>query len=327
MQRRMFIESVASIVASAYSLVSHASNKYFPTKSIKIIVGSAPGALTDVASRIYSEKITTKFGSHVLVENVAGASSTIAINKFLKSEADGHTLLAVANTVFTYPYLSDKATYKPAKDFLPVAELARGPAMFAINSQLNKKTLNEFIEEAKNKKQKLSYASGGMGTTSHLPMEMFQKDAGIELLHVPYKGVASAVVDVVGGRVDSMMGTPASMLSALKSGQLRALAVTSEERINEFPDVPTFKELGFSNVTYTIFIALVAPSSITPEVREKIASLFNGVKDDKHLLSSLQRLGQNVDIQMNDLNRLDKFLFEDEAKYAKLIKEKNIRVD
>lgn len=166
-----------------------------------------------------------------------------------------------------------------------------------------------------------------MGTTSHLPMEMFQKDAGIELLHVPYKGVASAVVDVVGGRVDSMMGTPASMLSALKSGQLRALAVTSEERINEFPDVPTFKELGFSNVTYTIFIALVAPSSITPEVREKIASLFNGVKDDKHLLSSLQRLGQNVDIQMNDLNRLDKFLFEDEAKYAKLIKEKNIRVD
>lgn len=323
MQRRYFL----GVLASAYAWMAHASNKNYPQKSIKIIVGSTAGALTDVASRVYAERITGKFGVPVVVENIAGASSTIAINSFLKTEPDGYTLLAVANTVYTFPHLSEKAKYSPIKDFVPVAELARGPGVLVVNGQSPHKTLVDFIAAAKKKPSGLSYASGGMGTTSHLPMEMFQKEAKVELLHVPYKGVAPAVIDLIGGRVDSMMGTPTSMLSALKNGQIRPLAITSEERSAEFPDIPTFKELGFPQVTYIIYISLVTRAGISKDMRVDIATTFNAVKNDPALLANLSKLGQEVDLKMNDLNALDIFLLEDEAKYAKLIKENNIRME
>lgn len=323
MQRRFFL----GVLASAYALAAHASNKSYPQKSVKIIVGSTPGALTDVASRVYAEKITGKFGVPVVVENIAGASSTIAINSFLKTEPDGYTLLAVANTVYTFPHLNEKASYSPIKDFVPVAELARGPGVLVVNGKSPHNTLAEFIAAAKKNSSGLSYASGGMGTTSHLPMEMFQKEAEVELLHVPYKGVAPAVIDLIGGRVDSMMGTPTSMLAALKSGQIRPLAITSEERSAEFPDIPTFKELGFPKVTYIIYISLVARAGISKDMRNDIAATFNAVKNDPALLSNLSKLGQEVDLKMNDMKALDKFLLEDEAKYAKLIKENNIRME
>ena len=325
MERRSFLSLIAS--SSLCTLPAFSASMDYPNKSIKIIVGSSPGALSDVAARIYAEKITSKLGKPVIVENIAGASSTIAINSFLKAEKDGHTLLVVANTVFTYPYLSSKVNYTPTKDFLPVAELARGPGMFVMSSKLPYKNLKDFVEAAKNKPAQLSYASGGVGTTSHLPMEMFQQESGLELLHIPYKGIAPAVIDVIGGRVDTMMGTPTSMLSALKNGQLRPLAVTSEERVAEFPDVPTFKELGYPNVSYTIFIALVAPQGISPELRKAIAETFNAEKENKELISNLAKLGQYVDPSMNDLNSLDRFIFGDSEKYAKLIKQKNIRLD
>jgi len=325
MERRHFLSFIAS--SSLCTLPAFSTPLNYPHKPIKIIVGSSPGALSDVAARVYAEKITTRLGKPVIVENIAGASSTIAINSFLKSEKDGHTLLVVANTVFTYPYLSSKVNYKPTQDFLPVAELARGPGMFVINSNLPYKNLKEFVDVAKNNPTQLSYASGGVGTTSHLPMEMFQQESGLELLHIPYKGIAPAVIDVIGGRVDTMMGTPTSMLSALKNGQLRPLAVTSEERVAEFPDVPTFKELGYPNVSYTIFIALVAPKGISSELRQAIAATFNAEKENKELVGSLAKLGQHVDHSMNDLQSLDLFIFGDSEKYAQLIKQKNIRLD
>lgn len=325
MKRRYFLSLLASSTICTFPAFS-APIKY-PSKAIKIIVGSSPGALSDVAARIYAEKITSRLGSPVIVENIAGASSTIAINNFLKSDNDGHTLLVVANTVFTYPYLSNKVNYKPSEDFLPVAELARGPGMFVINSKLPYKTLKEFIDAAKKNPVQVSYASGGLGTTSHLPMEMFQQESGLELLHIPYKGISPAVIDVIGGRVDSMMGTPTSMLSALKNGQLRPLAVTSEERVAEFPDVPTFKELGYPNTSYTIFIALVAPKGTSPELRQAVADVFNNEKSNQQLIGSLAKLGQGVDHRMNELKELDKFIYGDSEKYAQLIKNKNIRLD
>ena len=325
MKRRYLLSLLASSSLCAFPSISGSLN--YPNKAIKIIVGSSPGALSDVAARIYAEKVTTRIGKPVIVENIAGASSTIAINNFLKSENDGHTLLVVANTVFTYPYLTDKVNYQPEKDFAPVAELARGPGMLVIDSKLPYKNLNDFVEAAKKAPTQLSYASGGLGTTSHLPMEMFQQESGIEILHIPYKGIAPAVIDVIGGRVDSMMGTPTSMLSALQSGQLRPLAVTSESRLPEFPDVPTFKEMGYPNVSYTIFIALVAHKNIAPDLRQAIAAIFNKEKYDKELISNLSKLGQGVDHSMNDLGALDDFIFKDSEKYAKLIKEKNIRLN
>lgn len=323
MQRRFFLGAVAS----ACVWPAQASNTIYPSKNIRIIVGSTAGALTDAASRVYAEKITGKFGVPVVIENIAGASSTIAINSFLKTEPDGYTLLAVANTVYTFPHLTSKASYSPTKDFIPVAELARGPGILVVNSQSPYKTLADFVAAAKKQSSGLSYASGGMGTTSHLPMEMFQKEAKVELLHVPYKGVAPAVIDLIGGRVDSMMGTPTSMLSGLKSGQIHPLAITSEERSAEFPDIPTFKELGFPQVTYIIYISLVARAGISKKMRADIAATFNAVKNDPALLANLSKLGQGVDLKMNDLEALDRFLLEDEAKYAKLIKENNIRME
>ena len=325
MQRRYFISLIASSVLFSGAALSESES--YPNKTIRIIVGSTAGALSDVAARIYSEKITTRLGKPVVVENIAGASSTIAINNFLKSENDGYTLLVVANTVFTYPYLTKKVSYQPTKDFVPVAELARGPGMLVINSKSPHKNLKDFVAAAKKNPTQVSYASGGLGTTSHLPMEMFQQESGIELLHIPYKGISPAVIDVIGGRVDSMMGTPTSMLSALKNGQLHPLAVTSEVRLPEFPDVPTFKELGYPNVSYTIFIALVAPKGISPALRQTISEMFNAAKEDNELITNLSKLGQGVDRSMNDLKSLEKFIFGDSEKYAQIIKDKNIQID
>lgn len=323
MQRRTFILGAIS----AYPVVTFSQQQKFPSKPIKILVGSTPGALTDVATRLYADRVGKTFGEPIIVENVSGASSTMAVRQLLKSPADGYTLMTIANTVYTLPYLNEKYKYSPDKDFVTVAELARGPGMLVVNANSPYKTLKDLVSNAKKSPSSISYASGGKGTTSHLPMEMFQNEANIELLHISYKGVAPAVIDVIGGRVDAMLGTPTSMLSALKAGQLRPLAITSEERSEEFPDVPTFKELGYPKATYIIFIALVAPAGIPKKIKEELTLTFNNSKHDPIINSQIKKLGQMIDMRMNDINALNKFISDEEHRYAKLIKEENLKIE
>lgn len=327
MQRRNFTQLVAGLCSSGIVSPILANAPNYPNKTIKIIVGSTPGALTDVATRLYAEKVAKILEQTVVVENISGASSIIATKNLLKADADGYTLLTVANTAFTLPYLSPKANYSPSRDFTPIAELSRGPAILVVSGNSPYRTLQDLVRMARKKPNAVTYASGGVGTTSHLPMEMLQREAKMELLHVPYKGIAPAVVDLIGGRIDAMMGTPTSMLAPLRSGQLRALAITAEERLEEFPSIPTFKEEGFENLSYSIFIALVGPAGMPDDVRKKIAKAFDAAKRDKSVTKQLSQLGQSLDPRMSDLRQFEKFLFEDEAKYARLIQENGIKID
>lgn len=328
MQRRDFSRNLALMASTAFFPIwALSKNTDYPIKPVKVIVGSSAGALTDLATRLYGEKLTNILNQSFVVENLPGASSIIATKNLIKSSNDGYTLLTIANTVFTLPYLSKKADYKPSKDFTIIAELARGPGMLVVNAKSKYHSLKDLIEDARKRPEQVSYASGGMGTTSHLPMEMFQSEANIKMLHIPYKGIAPGVVDLLGGRVDALMGTPTSMLSAIKAGNLRPLAITSENRVEEFPNVPTFKELGYPQATYMIFISLVGPANIPQEVVEKLAKAINEVKKDPAVINKLKELGQSIDPQMSDINNLKKFLFEDETKYANLIIQKNIQID
>lgn len=326
MKRRGLIKCIAGLALGATAFGAGAQQATFPSKPIRIIVGSAPGALLDVASRLYSDPMSQFLKQPVLVENMSGASSTLATRNVAKAPADGYMLLAGANTIVTIPHLVKDAGYDTAKDFVGVGEMARSPGMLVVGGSSPYKSVADLVAAAKKSPGAIPYGSGGQGTTSHLPMEMFMRQAGISMIHVPYKGVAAAVPDVISARVAGLMGTATSFVGPLKAGQLRAIAVTSDTRNSKFPDIPTFKELGYADATFSIFVGLMAPAGISKAVRARLGDSMEAARANRVLRERLEGIGQEIS-DVRTPEQFHAFLLEEEAKYAKLIKEANITAE
>ena len=242
----------------------------YPAKAIKIIVPFPPGGTTDALARILSQRMTAAWGQPVLVENRPGAGSTLGADMVAKSPADGYTLLmgAAHHTIAQSVYA--KLPYHFGRDFAPVSVIAVVPNMVVVNAAVPARTIEEFVALAKAQPGKLNYGTAGAGTAHHLIGEMFKLQAGVDLQHIPYKGSAPAVSDLVGGQIQLMFDTVTSGLPQVKAGKTRALAVTTAKRSSALPDVPTLSETVLPGFDVGTWFGILAPAGTPPVVIEKI---------------------------------------------------------
>ena len=256
-----FVLGVAALAASAQS---------WPTKPIRLVVPFPPGSATDTIARAFGGAVSQSLGQPVLVENKAGAGQIIGMQALLRAEPDGHTLVmgSVGPNAANYS-IYPKLPYAPG-DFAPVAQVVSMPNVLLVNPSVPATTLAEFVALAKSKPGGLVLGSSGTATSGHLAAEMLKMRAGIDLVHVPYKGAAPALTDLVGGQVQVMVDNLITALPQVRAGRLRALAVTSAQRVPELPNVPTIAESGYPGFEVTVWVGLLAPAKTPPAVVSKL---------------------------------------------------------
>ena len=282
--------AVLGLVALSAFMPEGGAQAQYPDKTIKIIVGFPAGGPPDLTARLLAEKFQTSMGKPVIVENVVGAGGNIASARIAKSEPDGYTLfLGFVGTHGMNPALYKKLPYDPVKDFAPISLLNITPLVLVANPEFPAKSIPELIELAKAHPAEYSYASSGNGTPIHLAGELFKSMAGVDLVHVPYKGAAPALVDVIGGHIPLMFDNLPPSLEHIRSGKLRALGVTTAERAPSLPELPTVAETlpGFEIYSWN---ALFAPAGTPPEVIARLNQAALAALADPEVAAKLQDL-------------------------------------
>jgi tripartite-type tricarboxylate transporter receptor subunit TctC len=255
----------------ALSAVGLPAVAQYPAKPVKLIVPFPPGGPTDVVGRVIAQQLTQTLGQPVVVENRAGASGTMGVEAAAKSPPDGYTLaLGTTGTLASAPGLYANLGYDPLKSFSPISLLIRAPFLVVVHASVPAASLRELIEFAKSKPGQLHFGSGGNGHPLHIAGEMFKDAAGVELVHVPYKGTGPVVVDLLAGRTQIIFEQPAALLAHIRGGKLRALAVAAGQRISQLPDVPTASEAGLPGYEVSVWFGLVAPRGIPAEVTKRL---------------------------------------------------------
>lgn len=266
--------TLVGLSAALSVTASHAQATTYPTKPVKIVVPFAPGGGSDFMARLLSKQLTEKLGQPVIIENRPGAGGNLGADIALKAPPDGYTLLLAAASYTVNPSVY-KLSFDSVKDITPIAQLARGPFIIAINPKLPVKTLKELVDYAKKDASKLTYASAGNGSITHLVTEYFLDIAGVDIVHAAYKGTSPALTDTISGNTQLVFGTVASTLPFVKSGQLRALAVSTPKRLGALPDVPTAAEAGYPAFQVTNWHGLVGPKGIPADIADKINKAVN----------------------------------------------------
>ncbi len=264
--------ALAPLFAAAQAGNSPSAPQY-PTRPIKLVVPVPPGGAADFIARTIAPKLSASLGQPVVVENRAGASGTIASDFVAKSAPDGYTLLQ--NSITTHgigPHLSVKLPYDPMKDLVPVTMLAQLPLIMAVNAGTGWRSVQDLITEARRQPGKITFASSGKGGAPHLSGELFRLVAGVDLLHVPYKGSGPAVTDLVGGQVQIMFDGAPSLIAHVQSGKLRVLAAASATRNALVPDAPTFRELGLQGVEVALWYGVMVPATTPAPIIERLAA-------------------------------------------------------
>src|SRR5215470_10819666 len=258
-----------------------ASAQAYPAKTIYLVAGTAPGGITDTLARLSAEGLSARLGRPVVVENKAGATGNLAIEHVAKSPADGYTLLLVAggNVVIT-PFLYAALPFDRLNDIVPVFNVAGAPQLLVVPGALPVKDLAGFIALARASPGKLNYASAGPGSTTHLAADHFARLAGVELVHVPYKGVGPALADLLAGRVQMLSVGLQPVQAHLKSGTLRALAAASKTRLAAAPDVPTSAEAGLPGWEMTTWFGIFAPKGTSSAVVQAVNAGMQAVIDE-----------------------------------------------
>lgn len=318
------LKSVGAIALLCGLLATNAIAQY-PNKPIRVLVPIPPGGGPDVIGRMIAPKLAEALGQPIVIENRVGGNGTVAADAVVKSAPDGYTLLfGMDSLVAINPHVYSKMPFDPLKDLAPVASLVSNGFFLAINPQLQVHTLAEFIEHARRANPPLPYASGGNGSQHHLTMERLKQRAGVDLVHVPYKGGAPATMATVSGETMAMMsGT--SNATQIRAGKLRALAYTGPKRSKILPDVPTIAEL-YPGFEMTQWYGVFGPVGIAEPVLAKIRGEIANVLRLPEIRDKLQATG-GVETWISSPEEFASAIRADHAKYAKLVKEVGIRVD
>ena len=260
---------LATFALSLFSFAVLAEN--YPSRPVKVIVPFGPGGTADTLGRLVAGKLSEQLKESFVIENKGGAGGVVGSELVAKLPGDGYTLVVsgIASHVIA-PLLPGGTPYDPLKDFTHIALFGGPPAVFAVNPNVPAKTLKEFVQLAKDKPGALSYGSPGAGTQGQLVAELFKREAGIEMLHVPYKGAAAAVTDLMGGQITAVSTTLSTASGQIKSGRARALALSSATRLPDYPDIPTFVEQGFPNIIGTVWFSLSGPPGMPQEIVDKL---------------------------------------------------------
>jgi tripartite-type tricarboxylate transporter receptor subunit TctC len=245
----------------------------YPDRTIRVIVAFPPGGPSDIVARLMAEKLTEALGKPAVVENVSGASGNIGTERVAKSVPDGHTLLISApGPLVVNPSLYQKVPFDPIRDFAPISQLCYTPNVLVVNNEVPVKSVQELIALARKNPGHLSFASGGAGTSNHLAAELFKFMAGINLQHVPYRGVSVSVPDIIGGRIPVAFLSLPTALPLARDGKLRALAVGTPTRWPAAPEIPTMIEAGVPGFTSTVWHSFLAPAGTPPAILERLHS-------------------------------------------------------
>lgn len=296
----------------------------FPDKPIRMVVPYSAGGGADNTARVVAQKMGEILGQTVIIDNKPGAGGVIGADVVAKAARDGYTVLYDASA-FAVNGALRKLPFDPAGDFIPISLVATAPQILVVAANAPYKTVADFIASAKKSPGKLTYASAGAGTGSHLAAEMFNEQARIELLHVPYKGGAPALTDVMGGQVASYFGNTASTLQYVTGGKLRALAVTSKTRMKALPDTPTLAESGMPSYEVLEWNGVFLPKGTAPDRVQAIASAVQKAAADPGVRARLQQAG--LDPVGNTPQAFRDFLQTESARWQALVKTRGIRVE
>ena len=316
---------LAMAAASALALGTAAQAQEFPDRPVTLVVPFAAGGSTDVVARIIGQKMADDLGQQVVVENVAGAGGNLGADRVARAEADGYTILM--GTVATHalnPLILKTKPYDPEKDFAPVSLLVLVPNVLVVNPELPAKNVAELVALLKAAPEQYSYASSGNGTPLHLSGELFKKMAGVSIQHVPYKGAGPALNDVIGNQVPIMFDNLPSSSGHIKSGTLRALAVTTKERAPSFPDVPTIAETVPGYETYT-WNALFAPAGTPKEAIDRLNAAAKKALADPTVAEKMKDF--SATIVASTPEELATHVTAELAKWGPVVKDANVQLD
>jgi len=313
-------------IVSALALLTPAAAQQYPARIVKLVVPQTPGGATDVFARKIGQALSEKWGQPVVVENRAGAGGVVGTDVVAKSMADGYTLLVTyAGSQAINPSLYPKIPFDSVKDFQTIATLASTPFVLIVNPKLPAKDLAEFIALARAKPDALTYASSGNGSVNHLLGEMVKTDAGIKMLHVPYRGVAPAITDVIGGQVDSAFSSVPSVLQMVRAGSVRALAVSSAQRVSAAPDIPTIAESGFPGFDVNPWWGILAPAGIDLAIVRKINQDVGEILRTRDMIDFLA--AQGAEPMIASPEEFLKILEADVVKWARVVKSAGVTLN
>lgn len=324
MQRRTLIASLGAATLTAHSALR--AQGAYPQKPLTLVVPSAPGGTTDFTARLIADGLSRALGQPVIVDNKAGAAGNIGNQFVAKAKPDGYTLLvAYSGYQVGNPHLFSNAGWDPIKDFTPVAMLTRAPQVVAISASQKANTLAELVAFAKANPGRLNYASSGNGSIQHIAGELFKQITGTFITHIPYRGAGPAVQDLIGGQVDMFITTPASVVQHVKSGKLKALAVSSNTRLAALPQVPTAVEAGLKGFTLDSWFALYGPAGMPAEVVQRLSNEIDKILAMPDIKRRAEDAGTSVE-QMSAV-QLGEYTRKELDHWGKVIKSSRITAE
>jgi tripartite-type tricarboxylate transporter receptor subunit TctC len=314
---------IAIVVLLALSFSAEAQT--YPAKPIRIVVPFAPGGGADIIARILGQKMTESWGQQVVVDNRAGASGNIGAELVAKSAPDGYTLLMASSALAINPSVYKSVPYDALKDFAPITQPGLLPNILVVHPSLPVKTVKDLVALSKSRPGQLSYASAGAGTGTHLAAEMFKLMAGVNMVHVPYKGGGALISDLLGGHVVLTFATLPSVMPYIKAGRLRPIAMTTSKRWPGLPGVPTIAESGFAGFEISTWIGLLAPAGSPREAINKLHGEVVRILKLPDVRGRFEELG--IEPVGDTPEQFAQYIKGELAKYAKIAKQSGARVD
>ena len=295
----------------------------FPNQPIKIVVGFSPGGVPDIAARIIGQQMSENWKQPVVVENKLGAGSNIAAQLVANAPSDGYTLLSISSAFAISPAIYSSLAFDPVKDFSGITLTATGPALVLISPNLKVNTMKELIDYAAKNPGKVTYSSAGIGSGSHFAAELIQAKAGLELLHIPTKGIPDGITEVMSGRVDFFISPYASAINLVKTGKVRAIAITSTKRFKDLPNLPTVSESGIPGYKWEFWYGLVAPAKTPKPILQKIASEVKRILELPSVKERFDELGTTA--VSSTPEQFDKLIAAEIIEFARLAKLSGIK--
>jgi tripartite-type tricarboxylate transporter receptor subunit TctC len=299
----------------------------FPSRPLKLVVPYAAGGPTDILGRAVAEFLTRELKQTVVVENKPGAQGAIGADAVARSEPDGYTLFVAAGSIIVQnPLLNKKLTYDPVKDFRMLSLMADVPVVMEVNPSVPVKSVAEFVDYAKKNPGTLNFGSAGTGGSLHLAGEMFKYASGVQMTHVPYRGTAPALTDLLAGQIQVMFDTLSTSLPHIRAGSLRPLAVGSRERIKDLPDVPSVAESGFPDYRVSVWYGVAAPARLPDALAATLKASLDRALGDPAFRESIEKIGYVVH-QPRDTTAIAKYIDEDRALWTQVISAQKISLD
>ncbi len=322
----MKLKMKSLLLAPLFALsVSAALGQAYPNKPVRIIVPFAPGGFTDVVARILGQKLSAAMGQQFVIENKAGAGSTIGSDFVAKAAPDGYTLLMVSSTHVISPWIYKSLPYDPIKSFTVVGKLVDSPYVLLVNPKVPARNVKEFIALAKAAPDTIHYASSGNGSSQHLMGGLFVALTGAPLKHVPYRGSSGAAQDLVAGVVESSFAGVPNALAQVPQGRLRALAVTTAKRAPQLPDVPTMQEAGVAGYDASVWLALLAPAGTPHEIVAKLNAEVRQLMNSPDTKKAL--FGAGVEPDPSTPEAMSEYMMQELARWGKIVKDAGIKLE